>query len=486
MKILDRYILTQFIKTFLGVFIVLMFILILQSIWLYIAELAGKDLDFETIAKFMMYTVPLIVPLALPLSIIVASIMVFGSLAENYEFAAMKSNGISLQRAMRSLMIVIVGIGVISFFFANTVIPWGNLKQKNLRNNIAKKAPSMAIGEGTFNQIGDVNIKVAKKSGEANEFLNDVIIHKKNPLRYGNYTVIKSKRGELKSSLKSNVIQLVLEDGNYYEDLYPQDLARSASSPFVKSEFEEYVFNIDVSKLNSSVNIDEEVVTDNQKMLRMDELATSIDTFSVQLTENLKLYRNSQYNKWSPNAFTAMIKRQQLDTTAVLTSSEDFMKKLGNTSQLAIYENALNNISRQRAAVSNRVEQVKVEDNRIRKFEMEIHKKFVLGVACIILFFIGAPLGAIIKKGGMGLPLVIAVVFFLTYHFIGIFAEKSASEGAMPAWLGSWMSTLIIFPIGIYITYKATSDQPLIEINSSITSFFERFKKKPKLPKTVV
>jgi lipopolysaccharide export system permease protein len=161
------------------------------------------------------------------------------------------------------------------------------------------------------------------------------------------------------------------------------------------------------------------------------------------------------------------------------------MKAFSNTSKLAIYENALNSIKRQTAAVNNRAEQMNIEGNRITKFEMEIHKKFVLGVACVLLFFIGAPLGAIIKKGGLGLPLVIAVVFFLTYHFIGIFAEKTASEGAMPAWLGAWLSTLIIFPIGVYITYKATNDQPLIEINSSITSFFERFKKRPQAPKTV-
>jgi lipopolysaccharide export system permease protein len=277
----------------------------------------------------------------------------------------------------------------------------------------------------------------------------------------------------------------VLEDGNYYEDMYPQDLARSATSPFIKTAFEEYTFNIDVSKLNSSVNIDEEVVTDNQKMLRMDELATSIDTFSFQLTENLKIYRNSQFDTWSPNSFTAIAKRQQTDTTVILQGSANFMKAFSNTSKLAIYENALNSIKRQTAAVNNRAEQMNIEGNRITKFEMEIHKKFVLGVACVLLFFIGAPLGAIIKKGGLGLPLVIAVVFFLTYHFIGIFAEKTASEGAMPAWLGAWLSTLIIFPIGVYITYKATNDQPLIEINSSITSFFERFKKRPQAPKTV-
>lgn len=464
----------------------LMFILILQSIWLYIKELAGKDLDLETIAKFMMYTVPLIVPLALPLSIIVASIMVFGNLAENYEFAAMKSNGISLQRAMRSLIIVIVFIGFVSFLFANTVIPWGQLKQKNLRGNIARKAPSMAIAEGVFNQLGDINIKVAKKSGERGEFLTDVLIHKKHPNKFGNYTVIKSETGELKSSLKSNIIQLVLENGNYYEDMYPQDPARSATSPFIKTAFKEYTFNIDVSKLNSSVNVDDIAVTDNQKMLRMDELAKSIDTFSIQLNDNLYLYRNSQYDKWAPESYTQMAKRQLVDTTVILSKSASFMNKMDNFTQLTVYENAINSVLRQKAAVANRVLQMKAEHNRISSFEMEIHKKFVLGVACVILFFIGAPLGAIIKKGGIGLPLVIAVLFFLSYHFIGIFAEKAASEGAMPAWLGAWMSTLIIFPIGIYITYKATTDQPLLTTTGSLNRALNTLKNRLSRAKTAV
>ena len=180
MKILDRYILNQYIKTFLSVFIVLMFILILQAIWLYIKELAGKDLDVATIVKFLYYSTPVAVPIALPLSVLLAAILVFGSMAENYEFAAMKSNGISLQRAMRSLTIVILGIGITSFLFANSVIPWGHLKQRNLRGNIAKIKPAMAISEGSFNQLGSYNIKVADKSGENGEFLTDVIIHNKN------------------------------------------------------------------------------------------------------------------------------------------------------------------------------------------------------------------------------------------------------------------------------------------------------------------
>jgi lipopolysaccharide export system permease protein len=476
LKILDRYILNQYIKTFLSVFIVLMFILILQAIWLYIKELAGKDLDVATIVKFLYYSTPVAVPIALPLSVLLAAILVFGSMAENYEFAAMKSNGISLQRAMRSLTIVILGIGITSFLFANSVIPWGHLKQRNLRGNIAKIKPAMAIGKGTFNQLGDINIKVSEKSGENGEFLTDVIIHKKNAGKNGNYTVIKSKRGELKSSLKSNVIQLVLEEGNYYEDLYLRQPRKNSSSPFVKSSFDSYTLNIDVSQLNK-VDINDETVTDNHRMLKINELYNRIDTFSLALTNNYKIYRTNQNNTWSPSTLDRRVK---LDT--IKENPADLLASLKIFDQRRVIDVAISKIRSQRAAIKNRETQLKGEETRLAKHEIEIHKKYVLGVACILLFFIGAPLGAIIRKGGMGLPLVIATLFFLTYHFIGIFAEKAANEGAFPAWLGAWMSTFIIFPIGIYLTYRATTDQGIFNNEFSFAKLFSRFKKYSKPP----
>jgi lipopolysaccharide export system permease protein len=456
-----------------------MFILILQAIWLYIKELAGKDLDVATIVKFLYYSTPVAVPIALPLSVLLAAILVFGNMAENYEFAAMKSNGISLQRAMRSLTIVILGIGITSFLFANSVIPWGHLKQRNLRGNIAKIKPAMAIGKGTFNQLGDINIKVSEKTGENGEFLTDVIIHKKNARKNGNYTVIKSKRGELKSSLKSNVIQLVLEEGNYYEDLYLRQPRKNSSSPFVKSSFDSYTLNIDVSQLNK-VDINDETVTDNHRMLKINELYNRIDTFSLALTNNYKIYRTNQNNTWSPSTLDSRVK---LDT--LKENPADLLASLKIFEQRRVIDVAISKIRSQRAAIKNRETQLKGEESRLAKHEIEIHKKYVLGVACILLFFIGAPLGAIIRKGGMGLPLVIATLFFLTYHFIGIFAEKAAIEGAFPAWLGAWMSTFIIFPIGIYLTYRATTDQGIFNNEFSFAKLFSRFKKHSKPPSSI-
>ena len=229
-----------------------MFIFLLQSVWVYISELAGKDLEIDVILKFLLYVSPRLIVLVLPLTVLLVSIMVFGNFSENYEFAAMKSTGISLGRAMKILSIFIVFLGIVSFFFANNVIPLAEVNFFNLRRNIAKVKPAMAIAEGQFNQLEDINIKVAKKSGDNGQFLEDVIIHQKKGNTYGNFTVIKSKTGEFFSNEDSDVLQLILYDGNYYDELQPANYQkRTKNRPQVKSTFERYVINIDVSKFNN-------------------------------------------------------------------------------------------------------------------------------------------------------------------------------------------------------------------------------------------
>jgi lipopolysaccharide export system permease protein len=215
-KILDRYILKSFISTFATVFVILFLIFILQTVWLFIGELAGKDLDLGLIAKFLVYKMPSVVPLVLPLSIVLSSIMTFGSFAENYEFAAMKSAGISLTRAMRGLSIFIAVLSLATFLFANNVIPYAEYKFINFRRNIAQVKPAMAIAEGQFNDVGSYNIKVDKKSGENGNLLSGITIHKKSNQDFGNNSVvIQAKNGELVSNEESNILKLVLNNGNY-------------------------------------------------------------------------------------------------------------------------------------------------------------------------------------------------------------------------------------------------------------------------------
>ncbi|MDX1543172.1 MAG: LptF/LptG family permease [Christiangramia sp.] len=471
MKILDRYILTSFLKTFFSVFIILMFIFVLQTIWLYIGELAGKDLDVEVIMKFLLYFSPKLVPLVLPLTILLTSIMTFGTFAENYEFAAMKSSGISLQRAMRSLTFFIVLVSLVAFFFANNVIPAAEFKSINLRKNIAQLKPAMAITEGVFNDIGTFNIKVEDKSGENDQYLTDVIIHQKTT-NGGNHTVIKAKEGELVGSTDSDVLSLILKEGNYYDEVQPSDYEKRKRKPFTKSYFDEYVINIDLSDFNN-VDLEEESTTSYHGMLKISELDESIDSFSVSYNTRMNQFRKDMYRRSGVSTLNLNFKPND----SVVAFDEGILSHFNTYDAAQIANLALGSINSAVAHLAMKKQEFKVNIKQINKFEIALHEKYVLAVACIVLFFVGAPLGAIIRKGGIGLPIVVAILLFLTYHFIGIFAKNSAEDGSVSAFVATWLSTWIMLPLGIYLTYRATTDQGLFVFDNFIEPFKKLFKK---------
>ncbi|WP_300434644.1 LptF/LptG family permease [Christiangramia sp.] len=471
MKILDRYILTSFLKTFFSVFIILMFIFVLQTIWLYIGELAGKDLDAEIILKFLLYFSPKLVPLVLPLTILLTSIMTFGSFAENYEFAAMKSSGISLGRAMRSLTVFIVFISFVAFFFANNVIPAAEFKSINLRKNIAQLKPAMAISEGIFNDIGAFNIKVEEKTGENDQYLTDVIIHQKKQTG-GNTTVIKAKEGELVGSTESDVLSLILKEGNYYDEIKPSDYEKRKNKPFTKSYFDEYIINIDLSDFNN-VNLEDESYSSTHGMLKISELDESIDSFSVAYNNKMAEFKESMYQRTGVK--NIQINYKPKDT---IVAFEDGLLSHYNTFDGAQIVNlALGTVNSALAHLGMKKQEFKRSVQQVNKFEIALHEKYALSVACIVLFFVGAPLGAIIRKGGIGLPIVVAILLFLTYHFIGIFAKNSAEDGSVPAFIATWLSTFIMLPLGIYLTYRATTDQGLFVFDNILDPFKKLFKK---------
>ena len=440
-----------------------MLIFILQSVWLYISELAGKDLEIDVIFKFLIYVSPRLIVLVLPLTILLSSIMVFGSFAENYEFAAMKSTGISLQRTMRSLSVFIVLLAVTTFFFANNVIPSAEFKFYNLRRNIAKVKPAMAIAEGQFNQIGSINIKVAKKTGDRGQYLEDVIIHQKKGNYPGNYTVIKSKTGELTSSIDSDVLQLVLYNGNYYDALQPKDYnERELKKPFIKSFFEKYTLNVDLSKINN-VDFDNTDVASRYSMLTVKDLNYTIDSLKVKLEDDYSKISESMYNRSTAATLNSNLKPKEVDT---LYSGNSIYELFNNTKSIKIVDQALNTLKSTQQIIKAQKRTFGVAEKNINKHIIAFYEKFALGMACIILFFVGAPLGALIKKGGMGLPIVIAIVLFLTYHFIGIFAKNSAEDSSLNPITATWLSTLIMLPLSIYLTNRATKDRTLIDFDA--------------------
>lgn len=485
MKILDRYILVSYVKTFFAVFIILMFIFVLQTIWLYIGELAGKDLDAEIIFKFLLYFSPKLITLVLPLTILLTSIMTFGSFAENYEFAAMKSSGISLQRAMRSLTVFILLVSLTAFFFANNVIPAAEFKSINLRKNIAQMKPAMAISEGIFNEVGDFNIKVEEKTGDNDRYLNDVIIHQKSA-RGGNFTVIKAEKGELVGSTDSDVLSLILRDGNYYDEIQQNDPSKRANKPFAKSYFEEYVINIDLSSLND-VDMEDENYHNSQNMLKISELTQSIDSFSTSYNRERNQFAEVIYSRTGASQLSTNFRPKERRTSNVesYAEKEDTIPSIDDpilglydpSTALQIVNQSLGNVNAATSIVTVKKQEFRNSKKQLNKFEYAIHQKYVLGIACIVLFFVGAPLGAIIRKGGMGLPMVIAIIMFLTYHFIGVFAKNNAEEGVISPFLGAWLSTLIMLPLGIYFTYRATTDQGLFSFGNVIRPLLNRIKK---------
>ena len=463
MKILDRYILTTYLKTFISVFTILMLIFILQSVWVYISELAGKDLEIEVVLKFILFVSPRIVVLVLPLTILLASIMVFGGFSENYEFAAMKSTGISLQRAMKSLSVFIVFLAVISFFFANSVIPLAEFNFYSLRRNIAKVKPAMAIAEGQFNQLGEINIKVAEKSGKNGEFLTDVIIHQKKNNLSGNFTVIKSNTGEFISDEGSDILQLVLFDGNYYDEIQPVDYTkRTKNRPQVKSTFEEYVINIDISQFNN-IDFEKKETITRHTMLNVVDLKTAIDSLNTARIEIYNEFSKATLQRTNQKNLNLNYKITEGDT---LCETYDILSFFEDRKKIQLLDLALNSVTAAQKNLKTKSKTMLNSQVNINKHLVSFHDKFALGLSCIILFFVGAPLGALIRKGGIGLPLIIAILIFLTYHFIGLFAKNSSEDSSIDPILAAWLSSLILLPFSIYLTNRATKDRALIDFDS--------------------
>lgn len=474
MKILDRYILKSYLQTFFSVLIILMFIFILQSVWLYIRELAGKDLAITVILRFLLYVTPTLIPLILPLTILLASIMVFGSFAEHYEFAAMKSTGISLQRAMRSITAFVVVLAFLTLLFSNYVLPWANFNFYNLRKNIAKEQPAMAIAEGQFNQIMDLNIKVQSKTGDKGQYLHDVIIHQKQPKRRGNYTVIKAKSGEILSDEDSNMLSLKLFDGYYYDEIFSKKPKKQKTKPHVKSKFETHTINVDLADLNE-VDYDNKSYNNTYNMLTMQELVTSIDTLKKEEILDVRQFSQQVFNRVN---IQTLYKDLRPQTDSVFNGK--VLELLTNNQKLQAYNLALNNLNSTNQVIDSKMKSFQNKRKNLNKHIRAFHDKYLLSLACIILFFVGAPLGALIRKGGIGLPLVIAILIFLTYHFIGIFAKNSSNDNSIDPVLATWVSSIILLPFSIYLTSRATKDRGLFNMDGVLVPLKRLFNIKSK------
>lgn len=382
--------------------------------------------------------------------------MTFGNFAENYELAAMKSSGVSLKRALKYLTIFILLLSIVAFFFANNVIPYAEYKFINFRRNIAQVKPAMAIAEGQFSEVGNYSIKVKKKSGDNGRYLDGVTIHKKNGFETAGTTIIKAKKGELISSESSNNLMMVLRDGNYYEEIIPKKYEERNKIPFAKSEFKRYVINIDLSKLNK-VDQNEEQITNTNSMLTIGELKYTIDSLNKNYKKDLSSYIDN-INARVNSSFSNAKNNQNLNNTAKL-SNNDLLSNFNTSEKQQMLRVASGVVESNNFSIESSKYEFEAKTKNINSHWISFYEKFAIAFSCILMFFIGAPLGAIIRKGGLGLPIVFAVMIFIVYHFINTFGKKLAQEDGISPFLGAWMATLVLLPLAIFFTKRATNDR---------------------------
>lgn len=508
MRILDQYILSRFLFNFFSSFVILMFIFIFQTIWLFIDDLAGKGLDIIIIGKFLFYLMPNLTEKVLPLTVLLSSILTFGTFAENYEFAAMKASGISLQRAMLSLIIFVTLLGGVTFYFANSVIPISEQKIYNMRRNIAKVKPAAAIEQGVFSDFEGMSIKVDDKYGEKDRFLNNVIIHQKTQTNI-NYQVIKAKTGELVSSESSDVIQLVLNDGHLYQDVKSNNSSDRLKHPFTKANFEVYRINIEIPEMDQ--DLEQELNTTTDKMKNVTRLSEDIDSIK---RDNIRIVGAFSKNiigrmgGFIPLVVedSASLRHKEVKDSLILganlvskdsilrdsismamastTPVDNVLDLYQDWQRVQIVNSAKNSVSNILSSVSAKRDELQRRYKIYNMHILSLHKKYALALSCIILFFVGAPLGAIIRKGGVGLPMVIAIILFLVYYFVGVFAGNYSNEGVIHPILGAWLSTMIMLPLGIYLTKRATADKGMMNFGAGLDLFKNLFKKKLKVTTT--
>lgn len=461
MKIIDRYITFSYLKRLVGVFIICMVIFVIQTFWLYIDELAGKGLDFITIARFLFYFFPRLVPLVLPLSVILSSLMTFGSLAENSEFVAMKSSGVALWRPLTVLVIVHVLIGIGAFVFSNEVIPYGERKSYALRKNLAKKKPALAIREGMFNKVGIYNIKVQRMFGQDDELLEDIIIHQYHPEGKNNL-VIKANSGELNGGTSGDNLQLILYDGNRYEDLEPENPQALRRFPHTTVNFEKYIMNIDISDIND-IDLYQQDKTSNYRTYDIGLLNFHVDSLQTDILQRV----NSQVANFIATSPISNIQEKteiprNMDT--IPHDVLDFIDSNYTYNRIRAIQNAMDELRNNSGILNVNQNEVNVLTRWLNAHIITLHDKFALSFSCVFLFLIGGSLGAIIRKGGIGLPFVLSIFLFLTYHYIGMFAKNAAEDGSISPIIGTWISTIIVGLLAVFLSNRASSEKDVFDL----------------------
>ena len=463
MKKIDLYLLRNFLGLFLATFFIAIFILLMQFMWMHVNDLVGKGIGLAVLSEFFIYATASVVPLALPLAILLSSLISFGNLAEKFELTAMKAAGISLFRIMRPLTIAVMLLSVGAFFFSNNVLPKSQTKLWALIFSLRQKSPELQIPVGEFyDEISGFHIYVREKTPKG-ELLNIMIYDYSDG--FENAKVMVADTGRLMSSADRHYLLLDLSQGESFENLNQKQQRATGSTKSIPYRRETFSHKRIVIDFDTDFNrFDESILQDQHVSKNVTQLVQSIDSVhalaiarsndqskqlvseryfdrehakDVQLPEHLTTEEREAHNLDSLWARTSVVKLRQ------------------------VYSTAINKATSYRDQIEYNAILLDDSQRYIRKHEIELYRKFTLAFACLIFFFIGAPLGAIIRKGGLGAPVVISVILFIIYYIIDNTGYKMAREAIWPCWAGMWLSSFILLPTGIFLTYKAATDSPL-------------------------
>ncbi|MGZ2370705.1 LptF/LptG family permease [Ancylomarina sp. YFZ004] len=472
MKRLHSFILKSFLGPLTFTFLICMFVLLMQFLWRYIDEFVGKGLDWTVIMEFMFYVSATLVPMALPLAILLASIMSFGNMGENYELIAMKAAGISLQRIMRPLVILVIFIGLGAFYFSNYVMPVASLKTSALLYDIKHQNPELILKEGIFtSDLDGFGIKVGPINKETG-MIHDLLIYDHRDGQ-GNNQVTVADSGVMSTSADKLFMDLTLYSGIMYKDVKKRKRKDKEKHPSQRVKFDLYKTTISLPG-NELKRTDEDKFRNSYRMLNLKQLSNQRDTLEDQLQDEKDRLAHQlssyQYFKKESKASRKDSTRQIL-LNAKTWSADSLYQHLNLSDKLTSVGNALSYSRKSKDRISRNISIQKSKQKWIQKHVNEWHRKFTLSFACIIFFFIGAPLGAIIRKGGLGMPVIVSVLFFIIYYIISMTGERAARELALSPFMGMWISSLVILPLGIVLTYKATTDSGILNIDSYINFF---------------
>ena len=463
-KKLDIFIAKQFGMLFMGTFFICQFVLMMQFLWRYVDELIGKGLTLDVMAQFFWYMGLMLLPQALPLAILLSSLIVFGNLGESSELTAIKAAGISLMQAFRPLIVVVILISGVSYFFQDVVYPKANLSFYQLLISMKQKSPELEIPEGIFyDGIPGSNIYVQKKDLSTG-MLYGIMIYRQTG-SYEDQAIILADSGMMQSTAEKKHLVLQLYSGEWFENMRSQDLANSAAVPYRRETFSSKRIVLDFDSGFNLTDMNEISGDARAKSLSrilhdLDSISEFNDSVGLAFYKDAKSYFYRQPD-FKDNDSMKLVKA----VTASSTPFDSVYDRQAPHLKQAAVKGALTSVKQVMTDMDMKMEYAKYLHRNYRQHLIEAYKKFTLSLSCLIFFFIGAPLGAIIRKGGLGVPVIVSVLVFIVYYIFDNSGMRMARDGQWQVWFGQTISTMVLTPIAVFFTYKANKDSTVFNID---------------------